>query len=137
MSDRPYLRSDAFVVMRYRALDDAAEVEEVWNSRDGLAPYSILLKSGRVATHVDWTSMVHRPDYTPPPGSRVIVDLTEAIATEKANAYARKIWDDKGAEGMLARHQYKTVEDMITVLTANIRPGEPTLVDVPEEGWKR
>lgn len=137
MTDRPYLRPDAFVVLRYRALDDPGDVEEIWNSRDGVTPYTVLLRSGRVGTHTDWTSMVHRPDYDPPPGSRVFVDLTEEIARSKAEAYARTIWDNKGAEGMLARNQYETVDAMITALTADIRPGEPALVDVPEEGWQR
>jgi hypothetical protein len=123
--------------MRYRAIDDPGEVEEVWNSRDGETPYAILLRSGQTATHADWTTMVARPDYDPPPGSRVFVDLTADIAEGKARAYAAKIWDDKGAEGMLARQRHKSVDDMVAAMTADIRPGEPALVEVPEGGWKR
>jgi hypothetical protein len=134
---RPYLRADAFAVMLYRALDDPGETEEVWNSRDGVTPFTVLLRSGRVATHADWTSMVHRPDFEPPPGSRVFVDLTEEIARTNAEGYVRKIWDDKGAEGMLAREQFDTAEAMIESLIADIQPGEPALIDVPKEGWQR
>lgn len=134
---RPYLRADAFVVMRYRSLDDPGDVEEIWNSRDGATPYTVLLRSGATGTHVDWASMVARPKFNPPPGSRVFVDLTEEIARTNAEAYVKKIWDDTGAEGMLARSQYETAADMVEALIADIRPGEPALVDVPEGGWKR
>jgi len=133
---RPYLRADAFVVLRYRSLDNPEVTEDVWNSRDGTTPYTILMRDGSTGTHVDWTSGVPRPDYTPPPGSRVFVDLTDEIARKNATAYVTKIWDNGGAEGMLARHQYKTAADMIEALIADIRPGEPALVVVPEEGWK-
>lgn len=137
MTGRPYLRADAFVVMRFRALDDPGEVEDVWNSRDGETPYTILMRSGALGTHVEWSTMVPRPGYDPPPGSRVFVDLTEGIARLNAQAYVAKIWDNRGAEGMLARHQYETAEHMVEALVADIRPGEPALVDVPEGGWKR
>lgn len=135
-ADRPYLRADAFVVMRYRSLDDDTVVEEVWNSRDGLTPYTILMSDGSMGTHVEWSSMVPRPKFVPPPGTRVFVDLTEEIAQANAEAYVAKIWDNGGAEGMLARNQYGSAADMVTALTADIRPGEPALVVVPEEGWK-
>lgn len=136
MTDRPYLRPDAFVVLRYRSLDDPSVVEEIWNSRDGTTPYTVLMRDGSTGTHVDWTSGVPRPDFTPPPGSRVFVDLTEEIARANAEAYVAKIWDNQGAEGMLARSQYKTAADMTAALIADIRPGEPALVVVPKEGWK-
>jgi hypothetical protein len=136
MTDRPYLHSEAYCVLRYQSLEDPAVIENVWNSRDGVTPFTILLRSGALATHVDWMSMVARPDFKPPPGSRVFVDLTDGIARSNAEAYVKKLWDDKGAEGMLARSQYKTPADMVEVLIADIRPGEPALVEVPEEGWK-
>jgi hypothetical protein len=132
----PYLRPDAFVVMRYRAMD-GSETEEIWNSRDGETPYALLLRSGKTATHVDWTTMVPRPDFEPPPGSRVFVDLTEEIARRNASAYVGKVWEDQGAEGMLARSQYPDKDAMVDKLVADIRPGEPALVTVPEGGWQR
>lgn len=134
---RPYLRADAFVVMRYRSLDEPQDVEEIWNSRDGVTPYTVLMRSGSTGTHCDWSSMVPRPKFDPPPGSRVFVDLTEEIARENARAYVKRIWDNDGAEGMLARSQYETADDMVEALIADIRPGEPALIDVPEGGWKR
>ncbi len=136
MTARPYLRPDAYVVLTYRSLDDPSVTEDVWNSRDGDTPYTILMRDGSTGTHINWTSGVPRPDYVPPPGSRVFVDLTEEIARKNASQYVTKIWDNQGAEGMLARSQYKTADDMIAALTADIRPGEPALVVVPEEGWK-
>lgn len=133
---RPYLRADAYVVLRYVALDDPHEEEEIWNSRDGRTPYTVLLRSGRIATHAEWASMVARPDFVPPPGTRVFVDLTESIARSNAQAYVRKIWDNQGAEGMLARSQYESAEQMVEALIGDIQPGEPALVEVPEEGWQ-
>jgi hypothetical protein len=122
--------------MRYRSLDDPGDVEEVWNSRDGITPYTILMRSGSTGTHADWATMVPRPDYQPPAGSRVFVDLTPEIARANAGAYVKRIWDDQGAEGMLARQDYKSADDMLAALISDIKPGEPALVEVPEEGWK-
>lgn len=133
---RPYLRPDAYVVLLYRSIDGAEE-EEVWNSRDGVTPYTITLRSGRPAVHVNWTQGVPRPSYAPPPGSRVFVDLTEDIARENATAFVKRIWDDDGAEGMLARNQFATPADMVETMIADIQPGEPALVVVPKEGWPR
>lgn len=134
--DRPYLRPDAYVLMRYRSIDDPGEVEEVWNSRDGITPYTILMRSGSMGTHADWSTMVHRPDYDPPVGSRVFVDLTPDIARANAEAYVKRVWDDQGAEGLLARKEYESAEAMVTALASDIKPGEPALIEVPEEGWK-
>lgn len=133
---RPYLHAEAFAVMQYRSVD-GSETEEVWNSRDGVTPFAILLRSGKEAVHVNWSSDVSRPDYQPPAGSRIFVDLTEEIAQANAQTYVRRIWDNDGAEGMLARSQFETVEAMVAALTADLKPGEPALVEVPEEGWTR
>lgn len=133
--DRPYLRTDAYALMRFEAIDDSGDVEEIWNSRDGATPYTVLLRSGATGVHTGWMTMVARPDYEPAAGTRVFVDLTEGIARTNAEAYVRKIWDTEGAEGMLARDQFDTANSMIEALIGDIQPGEPALIEVPEEGW--
>jgi len=132
-----YLHRERYCVMTYRS-DDGTEEEQVWNSRDGVTPFVITLRSGKAATHVNWTADVPRPDYRPPAGSRVFVDITKERAREIARANCARWWEDKGAEGMLARNQFKSLDAMIEFIAAGYlaRVGEPDLVEVPPEGWK-
>jgi len=44
-----YRHAGAFCLMTYRA-DDGTEEEQVWNSRDGVTPFVITLRSGKAAT---------------------------------------------------------------------------------------
>ncbi len=85
MTEATYRHAAAFCLMTYRA-DDGTEEEQIWNSRDGVTPYVIRLRSGKTAAHVDWRNDRRMPDYEPPAGSRIFVDLTE----ERARAHARK-----------------------------------------------
>jgi hypothetical protein len=80
-----YQHGEAFCLMAYRA-DDGTEEETIWNSRDGVTPFVITLRSGKTATHVDWHRDRRVPDYQPRPGERIFVDLTE----DKAREYARR-----------------------------------------------
>jgi hypothetical protein len=66
--------------------DDLSESEVIWNSRDGVTPFVITLRSGKVARHVSWEKDVRDPDFKPPLGSRVFVDLSMA----RARQYARE-----------------------------------------------
>jgi hypothetical protein len=79
--------AEAFMLMRYVA-DDGSEEELIWNSRDGVTPFVISLRSGKQATHKDWTGDRYLPGHKPQPGDRIFVDLTEEaakrIATEAA-----------------------------------------------------
>jgi hypothetical protein len=141
MSDRVgprggYRHREAFAVMTYRS-DDGSEEEEVWNSRDGVTPFAITLRSGREATHVNWRSDVPRPDYAPPPGSRMFVDITAARARQIAGDNCARWWNDEGAEGMLARSSFASLDDMIAVVADGYlsRAGGPDLIEVPTEGW--
>jgi hypothetical protein len=76
---------EAFCLMKYRS-DDGTEEEIIWNSRDGVTPFVITLRSGKSATHVDWQSDVYAPDYVPKSGDRIFIDLT----MEKALEYAER-----------------------------------------------
>ncbi len=74
MSD--YQHAEAFCLMTYRT-GDGTEEERIWNSRDGVTPLLITLRSGRTAMHVDWRSDRPDPDYQPPVGSRIFVSMSK------------------------------------------------------------
>lgn len=48
---------EAFCLMQYEA-DDGSETEVIWNSRDGVTPFCVTLKSGKSATHARWSEDV-------------------------------------------------------------------------------
>jgi hypothetical protein len=126
-----YRHSEAFCLMTYRA-DDGTEEEVVWNSRDGVTPFVIPLRSGKSAMHVDWDRDRRVPDYQPPPGSRMFVDLTEEAALAAARRNAEQ-WFADPEYGDEARRAYGTVEALAADLAEDyLRPGAPDLVEVPE-----
>ena len=93
-----YNHSEAFCLMKYRS-DDGTEEEIIWNSRDGVTPFVLSLRSGKTAQHVDWHEDRCVPDYQPKPGERIFIDLT----SEKAEEYAKrnvKRWRRQGAQGV-------------------------------------
>jgi len=93
-----YNHSEAFCLMKYRS-DDGEEEEIIWNSRDGVTPFVLSLRSGKTAQHVDWHEDRCVPDYVPKPGERIFIDLTP----EKAEEYAKrnvKRWRRQGAQGV-------------------------------------
>lgn len=48
-----FAHQEAYCLMQYDA-DDGTETEVVWNSRDGVTPFGITLRSGKPATHARW-----------------------------------------------------------------------------------
>lgn len=95
MENKEYKHREAFCLMRYRS-DDGTEEEIIWNSRDGVTPFVITLRSGKQATHVNWNADFCNPRYEPKPDERIFVDLTQ----ERAIEYARKNLQRWEAEGM-------------------------------------
>lgn len=123
--------SEAFALMKYRA-DDGTEEEIIWNSRDGVTPFVITLRSGKAATHVDWTHDIYAPNYTPKLGERIFVDLTPQAAEVYAKRTAAKYWpnNDWGCHEI-----YKTEEAMVQELVTEYleKPiGAPDLIEVTE-----
>jgi hypothetical protein len=128
---RPYAHPEAFALMRYRA-DDGTEEEQVWNSRDGVTPFVIRLRSGKQATHVDWDQDVRMPeDFTPPQGMRYFADLTP----ERARAHAARNYDSWSSDPRWApdvRRVYGANRDLAIAALAGSyleRAGAPDLVD--------
>ena len=75
--------AEAFKRMRYRCESNPAHNEPIWNSRDGVTPFTVDCRHcGGYAEHVDWRQDHYRPDYKPLPGERFFRDGTpgEALA---------------------------------------------------------
>lgn len=119
---RGHTHSEAFCLMQYQA-DDGSEIEMIWNSRDGVTPFVITLRSGKQARHVNWGQDVYAPDHKPQPGDRIFTDLTPERARRSA---ARMV--DAHPEYLPAD---TTREEMIDRLAAEYAtPGAPDLVEV-------
>jgi hypothetical protein len=129
-----HAHGEAYRVMTY-ASDDGTERELIWNSRDGVTPFVIRLRSGKEAKHVDWDGDRYAPRHKPAPGDRIFVDLTSERAREIAAAQAQRAWDDPGDFGEHTRVTYDSTEQLTEVLTHEYaRPGAPDLVTVREDG---
>lgn len=95
MSDRaekPHVHGEAFMVMTYRA--DDGETERVWNSRDGVTPFCITLRSGKEATHVNWSQDVYCPSHADhmAAGERYFADLDPETALAHAEENVERWW---------------------------------------------
>jgi hypothetical protein len=125
--------AEAFCIMTYRA-DDGSEEEQIWNSRDGVTPFCVALRSGKSAKHVDWHRDVYAPDYKPPAGSRMFVDLTPERAEEIARMKADLYWSDTAAV-YNPQSEWATKEAFVQSLLASYLqlPGAPDIVVVGED----
>lgn len=130
---REHKHVEAFNLMKYLS-DDGTEEEIIWNSRDGVTPFVVSLRSGKSATHVDWVRDVYSPDFDPPVGSRVFVDLTLEAARRYAEKRTEQYWR---TNAFGCRQMYKTKDQMVDALVTETldRPGAPDLIEVTEE-WK-
>lgn len=130
MSDRSYNHAEAFCLMLYRS-DDGTEEEVIWNSRDGVTPFVITLRSGKQATHVDWHLDQRVPDFQPHPGERMFVSLTPQRAREHAEANVDRCLADPTLGPQLLQ-QYGTREAAIDALADSYlaHDGAPDLVEV-------
>jgi len=70
--------SEGFTVLTY-STDDGRETEQVWNSRDGIIPHTIELRTGQAAWHAG-PDVSHGPGWTPPPTMRWIVDWVPGMS---------------------------------------------------------
>lgn len=104
-----YIHKEAFCLMLYR--DTAGNEEWIWNSRDGVTPFSVMSRQGLEAYHVDWWRDQRVPHHVPKLGDRVFIDLTIERARELRQAYVDHWWD---YESMIGR--YSSKEDMVEQL---------------------
>jgi hypothetical protein len=123
-----YVHKEALCLMEYRS-DDRREVEYIWNSRDGVTPFTVTSRRGTEMTHVNWMYDRRIPDFVPQPGSRIFVDLTPEKAQEYAARRVARSWDDPTSP---AKDLFVSREEAIERLTANSlsQPGAPDLIVV-------
>lgn len=128
--DYGYQYAEAYCIMKYRS-DDGTEEEWIWNSRDGVTPFVVTLRSGKQAKHVDWHEDTCAPHYKPLVGSRMFVDLTRERSLEIARANAKRYWSEE-AMSYNPQTEYASQEDLAKALAASYlqREGTPDLVEV-------
>jgi hypothetical protein len=126
-----YNHAEAFALMTYQAEDGEREV--IWNSRDGVTPFVIMLRSGKEARHVNWSADRRVLDYDPQPGERVFTDLTKERWRSGWFRNAERYWADQGETGALARQRWRSARAMAHDLMRD-RPWQPGLPDLIEIG---
>jgi hypothetical protein len=131
-----YRHAEAFHLMTYQS-DDGSEREQVFNSRDGVTPFVIRLRSGKQATHINWASDERMPeDWSPPPRMRFFADLT----AERAREHAERAYDAWAADPAMAadlRRVYGETRELAVAQMAGSyleQPGAPDLIDPGEPG---
>lgn len=125
-----HAHAEAFMLMTYRG-EKTGATEVIWNSRDGVTPFAITSKDGTESmTHVDWGGDVYAPDFQPPLGSRMFVDLTEDRARALAQRRAEHYWETYPP----SRDQFPDVEALAAMLTReylkDTEKGAPDLIVV-------
>jgi hypothetical protein len=94
---------EAYCLMKYQS-KDAKVVEYLWNSRDGVTPFSIgpkdedtgLGDDDQDLLHSDWREDTYNPLYIPAVGSRIFVNATPKLVRPRAVAYVDRLWDAPG-----------------------------------------
>ena len=112
---------EAFCLMTYKS-DDGREAEVIWNSRDGVTPFVITLKSGRAGRHVEWHKDAYAPAHRPKVGDRIFRNMTRA----EAKVIAERVFE---------RMDMTPVEFQINILMTEIynKGQAPFLHTVTEE----
>lgn len=114
--------AEAFCLLEYRTMD-GSQIEHVWNSRDGIAPYTIKSRLGTDLFRIRRDQDIYTPNYRPQPGQRIIVDYTREAAERDAWRLARKQWPE-------ASRHYRTIAELVLVHMQDWMPGAPLLVIV-------
>jgi hypothetical protein len=105
-----YLHNEAFCLMKY-ATKDGAEVEWIWNSRDGVTPFVVHSRSGQEMSHVQWQFDRRLPNYEPLAGERVFVDMSPEYPMSRA-------YEDKGEAVRAMTAEYLGDGDRPTLIEA-------------------
>lgn len=110
-----HTHGEAFCLMHYRSEDGTAD-EWIWNSRDGVTPFMVHTRDGKVMQHVEWRRDRYFPSYVPPVGSRVFVDLTPERARHFAKQKVELYWDDAHTPMRESFPEGTTREQAVTIL---------------------
>lgn len=115
--DHGHVFGEAFMLMRY-ACKDCGTNEMIWNSRDGITPFSIGCRTDGCSesmNHVDWQNDIYAPDFKPATGQRFFRDGTP---DEAANIMQRRI--------NTMRDQYPTTQEREAELIEGARNAAET-----------
>lgn len=115
---------EAFCLMTYKCQSCGRE-EEIWNSRDGVTPFSVSCKCRGIMNHVRWNEDLYAPAYVPSKGQRIFVDLTEERYAEITKAKIDYFWDN---DNFKLKEQYKTKEEALEQSLSGFMPGSPDIV---------
>lgn len=123
---------EAFKLMTY-ATSDRTERETIWNSRDGITPFSLRSRSGKEMTHIEWDKDVYAPNHKPKAGDRIFVKLSperaKEIAISRVNLYS---WEEFPVKG----HTKESYIEELTKQLLNDWQGNPPDIIVVTEDWK-
>ena len=121
---------EAFCRMTYTC-NDCGKEEIIWNSRDGVAPFSVpCINCKGPSMHVKWSKDECLPEHTPEIGSRMFIDLTPERAVEIVDMRIKLTREQNIEVTETTEHKLRelAVEEII--------PGEPDLVEVTEDNLK-
>jgi hypothetical protein len=126
--DKPkFLHAEAFHLMTYRC-EECGFVEQIWNSRDGVTPFSIACHNCAklAATHINWQHDRFLPDHVPASGERLFVDMPESLKLVFAH---RRIIQVRGTEFEIVDKAKEA--EVIEAIVKSFQPGTPFLVVMP------
>lgn len=126
-----YKHAEAFCHMTYESYD-GTESERIWNSRDGVTPFIVTLKTGKEARHVNWHDDIRTVDWKPQPEDRIFVDLTKEKALEIAE---QRIQHLKDGDNLLTDEDLPSKEELATIYMNEYGSGTPILIYAKD--WKR
>lgn len=100
--------AEAFHVMTY-SNNELTIVETLWNSRDGVTPFSIIARDKAVPLlHTRWDRDIYAPNLIPAIGDRVFVDLTIERAFAHCYYWVKEHWTESlpGVDGSSYSERY-------------------------------
>lgn len=118
-----YNQVEAFCLMTYQC-ETCGKEERLWNSRDGVTPYTIGCRyCGGMASHIRWNEDRRAVNYKPRPGERIFVDMTP----ERARVLAEKRVEY--FKGTAYERPKEETAKLIESLTKDFT-GSPTVIEV-------
>ncbi len=126
MQGMAYRHKEAYCLMLYTS-DDGFEVELLWNSRDGVTPFCIQDRTGKISlTHGLWKADLCAPLHVPEVGHRVFIDADREKLRPIAVARAEEWLKQMACEAT----QAELTERLLDAWTEE---GSPMVAEVTEE----
>lgn len=125
-----YNYGEAFHLMQYKD-DVTGEIEWVWNSRDGVTPFSMTSPAGNPAAHAHWESDKFAPNHTPAVGDRIWADMSKEGFQKLLEEKVERYW--KHPDYPMST-MFETKEEALEqMMKTEWEKGMPYLVVVTEE----